>query len=185
MAEIIINIEHDTIYKCPKCGDKIEMWQRWCRDCAELLEWTVKLESCPFCGGKAKINKERCRFFGYSGFQVVCENCKCSTKWFPRPDWAAMVWNSRGDFSEKIKNKAKEIKGIVSTASKNSPLSEEERREFITGLSTEQIYYLAMKMVDMNTDGSFGMFDMPTVFDIGIYVSSRLYDVGGFCYNFE
>lgn len=141
-----------------------------------------ELKPCPFCGEKAKIDRKREKFFEYSAFRIKCENCESSTRYFPKPEWAVMVWNCRGALSNEMKNKSKEIDGIVSTASKNSPLSEKERRAFIMGLSQEQLCYLAMKMVDLKKEN---MFDMPGTLHTALYVDSKLYEVGGFCNNFD
>lgn len=141
-----------------------------------------ELKPCPFCGGKARIKKRSFYFWNYDGFKVMCEKCGSSTKKFPKPDWAAMVWNSRGGFSDEMKIKAKEIKNISDTASKNSPLSEKERYAFVEGLSIEQVYCLAMVMVEnreMFGGTASGNWDTTGL------VNSRLYDAGGFCDNYD
>lgn len=46
MEEITMN--ECMFYECPKCGEDIELGQRYCQECGEPIEWKVaemKVES--------------------------------------------------------------------------------------------------------------------------------------------
>ena len=58
---------------------------------------TVELKSCPFCGGKAEI--QRHKFTGCpDSYGVKCERCKTQGyQFWESEDEAAAVWNRRVD----------------------------------------------------------------------------------------
>lgn len=52
----------------------------------------TELKPCPFCGGKAYIDKVT---DDYPNYVVRCCDCRCSTRWAQPSDVAAEIWNRR------------------------------------------------------------------------------------------
>ena len=56
----------------------------------------IKLNPCPFCGGKAIFKNEQ--FYGCNAVIVICDDCKAQSAYFIGAylyDQAAKAWNRR------------------------------------------------------------------------------------------
>lgn len=54
----------------------------------------TELKLCPFCGGKAYIDKVT---NDYPNYVVRYSDCRCSTRWAQYSDVAMKIWNRRAD----------------------------------------------------------------------------------------
>lgn len=79
----------------------------------------TKLESCPCCGGKAKV-KAYDPYDGYQGdntkFQVVCEECGVNTGAKSTVEEALETWNRRNETSENLSAENEELRKAVEEA---------------------------------------------------------------------
>ena len=65
----------------------------------------IKLLPCPFCGGKAELQKGMCELDNY----VMCLECRSKTKLYNTKESAIKKWNTRKPMQEIVKKLEKKI----------------------------------------------------------------------------
>lgn len=73
-----------------KHEEEVKLVEQWLKNNPEL-------KSCPFCGGKAKIETELAftTDFTVNRYKLCCKNCLMETKWFITENEAITAWNKR------------------------------------------------------------------------------------------
>lgn len=67
------------------------------------MEGKLKLKPCPFCGGRAKIEKLTIKklFLRATGYFITCQSCRVFTGAQLEIDAAIEAWNRRNDARQK------------------------------------------------------------------------------------